>query len=270
MNKYKQVNAISKLLVGGFILSVLVIISVLTSVAGYRLEWWRHPEAFSIFEWASYAAIVAIAFSITGLFKTRSQTKRWGWLLGFLAVVLSLPVIAATLIFEYTATAYPRINDVTTDTQDPPSYWDVPNPIEYPGAAFADIQLASYGDIKPLVLPVSAHQAFEKALQLVKNNGWEVLATDADEGRIEAVESSFLFGFKDEIVLRIMPTDDGAIVDIRSRSRIGRIDRGANARRIRDFINALKNTLTEASAGPGQVFSEPVKPTSISVILCEK
>jgi len=244
MTKQNALKPISKTALSGLTLSVAVIISAIMSAVGYRLGWWRHPEAFSIFEWATYAAIIALIVSVVGTFKTRPHTQQRGLLLGLTGIILSLPVIAATLLFEYSATAYPLINDITTDTQDPPSYWDVPNPIEYPGQAVADLQLAAYPDLKPLQLSVSPEQVFEKALELVTNKGWEVIANDPDEGRIEAVATSLLFGFKDEIVVRITSTDGGSIVDIRSRSRIGRIDRGANAKRIRNYLQALKENTT--------------------------
>jgi uncharacterized protein (DUF1499 family)/multisubunit Na+/H+ antiporter MnhG subunit len=242
MNNQNSPKAISRLALSGLALSVAVIISALMSGVGYRLGWWRHPEAFTLFEWATYAAIIALLISILGTFKTRPKSQKRGLLLGITGIVLSLPVISASVLFEYSASAYPRINDITTDTQDPPSFWDVPNPIEYPGQSVADLQLAAYPDIRSLELDVSPEKAFEKALEVVTKNDWEVIASDVDEGRIEAVDSTLLFGFKDEVVVRIAATDEGSIIDIRSRSRIGRIDRGANAKRIRRYLNALKQT----------------------------
>jgi len=242
MNNQNSPKPISKLALSGLVLSVAVIISALMSGVGYRLGWWRHPEAFSIFEWATYAGVVAVVISIIGVFKTRSQSQQRGLLPAIIGLVLSLPVISASLLFEYSATAYPQINDITTDTQDPPSFWDVPNPIEYPGESVAEIQLAAYPDLKPLALSVTQEKAFEKALEIVTNKGWEVIASDVDEGRIEAVDTSLLFGFKDEVVVRVAESDEGSIIDIRSRSRIGRIDRGANAKRIRDYLKTLKQT----------------------------
>jgi len=242
MNNQNSPKPISKLALSGLVLSACVIISALMSGVGYRLGWWRHPEAFSIFEWATYAAVIAVVISIIGGFKTRSQSQQRGLLPAITGIILSLPVISASLLFEYSATVYPRINDITTDTQDPPSFWDVPNPIEYPGESVAEKQLAAYPDLKPLELPVSQEKAFVKALEVVSNKGWEVIASDVDEGRIEAVDTSLLFGFKDEVVIRVAASDEGSIIDIRSRSRIGRIDRGANAKRIRDYLEALKQS----------------------------
>jgi len=240
MTKNSSRKPLPRVILSGLALSIIAIVTAVVSVVGYRLDWWRHLEAFSIFEWATYAAIIALIISAYGSFKARPQ----GLLLGITGIILSLPVIAATLLFEYSAKAYPPINDITTDTQDPPSFWDVPNPIDYPGQAVAELQQAAYPDLSPLPLSISPEQAFEQALTVVTDKGWEVITTDPDEGRIEAVDPSLLFGFKDEVVIRITSSDDGAIIDIRSRSRIGHIDRGANAKRIRGYLKDLKERIS--------------------------
>lgn len=54
--------------------------------------------------------------------------------------------------FEYAARAYPPINDITTDTVDPPTFWDVPHPVIYPGEQVAALQRQGYPDLKPLEL----------------------------------------------------------------------------------------------------------------------
>jgi len=242
MSTQSHLKPISKTALLGLALGVAVIITAMMSGVGYRLGWWRHPEAFSIFEWATYAAVIALLVSVAGALKTRLRAQQRGMLPGITGIILSLPVIAATLLFEYSATAYPQINDITTDIQDPPSFWDVPNPIEYPGQTVANLQIAAYPDLKPLKLSLSTEQAFVKALKVVTNKGWEVITSDPDEGRIEAVDTSLLFGFKDDVVIRITSSEDGAIVDVRSRSRIGRIDRGANAKRICSYLKELKQS----------------------------
>lgn len=244
VSKQDSRKSISKAVLLGFALGVSVMIAAVMSAVGYRLGWWRHLEAFSIFEWATYAATIALIVSAYGSFKTRPQGQQRGLLLGITGMALSLLVITATLLFEYSAQAFPPINDITTDTQDPPSFWDMPNPIEYPGQTVADIQQAAYPDLTPLELSIPPETAFEYALAVVADRGWEVIASDPDEGRIEATDSSLLFGFKDEVVVRIAASGDGTIVDVRSHSRIGRIDRGANARRIRGYLEILKERVS--------------------------
>jgi uncharacterized protein (DUF1499 family) len=112
----------------------------------------------------------------------------------------------------------------------------------YPGVAVAQQQRAGYPDLAPLTLPQAPAAVFEHALQLVQARGWTVVASDAEEGRIEAVATSRLFGFADEVTIRIVPEGNGSRVDMRSRSRLGKIDRGTNARRIRSWLADLKQS----------------------------
>lgn len=233
----------------GFALSGLVLgvgsIGVLaTSAVGYRLGWWQVVTALSISEWAVYVAALGLVVSTIGAVLSRPGTRRRGFLLGLLGIAASLPVVAMAMQWEYAARTYPSINDISTDIEDPPVFWDMPNPTLYPSAETAALQRAAYPDLVPLNLSVAPDRAYALVKALTKDKGWEIIADEPKEGRIEAVERSLLYGFKDEIVIRIATSDGGARVDLRSRSRIGRIDRGVNAKRIRGFLSALK-----ASAG---------------------
>jgi uncharacterized protein (DUF1499 family) len=146
--------------------------------------------------------------------------------------------------WDYAARHYPAINDISTDTDDPPIFWDMPNPSEYPGDRTAELQHAAYPDLATLLLSTTSERAFDLALAIARDNGWAIVVEAPDEGRVEAVATSLLYGFKDEIVIRIRPADGGTEVDLRSRSRLGRIDRGVNAARIRDFLAALQERAT--------------------------
>jgi uncharacterized protein (DUF1499 family) len=70
--------------------------------------------------------------------------------------------------------------------------------------------------------------------------GWDVVAEAQADGRIEATDTTFWFGFKDDIVIRIRETATGSRLDIRSESRIGLSDIGVNARRVRAFLAAMQ------------------------------
>ena len=59
------------------------------------------------------------------------------------------------------------------------------------------------------------------------------------EGRIEATATTLLFGFNDDVVIRVTPTPRGSRVDVRSESRIGHSDIGTNAKRVESFLDAL-------------------------------
>lgn len=164
------------------------------------------------------------------------------------ALVLGLLVMVGPAIFVQKASGVPAIHDITTDTVNPPAFVDVipirraagaDNPPEYPGASVAAQQKAAYPDLAPRDLTLPPDQAFARALAAARAMGWEIVAEKAAEGRIEATATTPWFGFKDDIVIRVVATSGGARVDVRSKSRVGRSDVGANAARIRGFMNAL-------------------------------
>src|SRR2546425_4362576 len=145
-------------------------------------------------------------------------------------------------------TPKPAIHDITTDTQQPPQYVAVlplrakaPNTTVYGGEAIAARQRVAYPDVKPLVLEVPPSRVFERALATARAMGWELVEADAATGRIEATDTTFWFGFKDDVVVRIRPTTTGGSrIDVRSLSRVGGGDVGTNAKRILAYLEALK------------------------------
>ena len=91
-----------------------------------------------------------------------------------------------------------------------------------------------------MVLPVAPAEAFKRADRAAMTMGWDVVARAPAEGRLEAVDTSAWFGFRDDIVVRIRAAGTGSRIDVRSKSRAGESDLGVNARRIRDFSARLK------------------------------
>ena len=228
----------------GLLLGLVSFGTVLVAGIGYRQGWWHFLKGLQIAEWAVYAAALGLVISLVGMARLRRQRR--AVVTGLLGVLLALPVLGMALHWEYATRTYPPINDISTDTVDPPEFWDMPNPMAYPGEAVAQQQRAGYPDLAPLTLPQASAEVFDVALQLVQARGWSVIASDAEEGRIEAVATSRLFGFADEVSIRIVPDGSGSRVDMRSRSRLGKIDRGTNARRVRDWLADLKNLATNS------------------------
>ncbi len=83
-------------------------------------------------------------------------------------------------------------------------------------------------------------QAFDLALATAHTMGWEIVASDPVHDRIEATATTFWFGFKDDVSVRITSSGSGSRVDVRSLSRIGQSDVGANAKRIRAYLAKIK------------------------------
>jgi len=138
------------------------------------------------------------------------------------------------------------INDISTDTVNPPEFSAViplrpekSTAIEYAGESAAAAQAAQFPDIKPIDTTLSTTDAFNRALELVNDEGWEVVAEDASTGIIEAVSSTRFFNFQDDVIVRVSENGTGSLVDIRSHSRVGRNDRGKNAERVRAFISSF-------------------------------
>lgn len=164
-----------------------------------------------------------------------------------LAILVSGIIMACALIFQMRAGSVPRIHDITTDTILPPGFkavlplrTDASNPLIYGGSFIAEQQKKAYPDIKPLDLPIPFGAAYEMALLIAKDRGWQIVGTDPANGSIEAVDTTFWFGFKDDISIRITPLGTDARVDVRSVSRVGLSDIGTNAKRIRAFLSQLK------------------------------
>lgn len=220
------------------LLGVLSLVLLAVSIRGFREGGWPWPQAYDLAGWAVWAALGGIVIALAGLVAWLRR-RHGGALAVLLGLILSLPVAGLGVAFEIAVRTTPPINDISTDTEDPPVFWFTATPSDYP-AQNAGPQRAAYPDVRPLEMPLPVDDAFAAALALVEERGWEVLSADPAESQIEAIAKSRLFGFEDEVAIRITETDTGTRIDLRSRSRLGQIDRGANARRIEAFLSDLE------------------------------
>jgi hypothetical protein len=163
-------------------------------------------------------------------------------------LVISILAVGIPWNWLQTAKGVPPIHDITTDTENPPQFVailplrkDAPNPAEYGGPEVAVRQRAGYPDLGPATLPFSPEIAFQRALLAAREMGWEIEDANSAEGRIEATDTTFWFGFKDDIVVRITLVEAGSRIDVRSVSRVGKSDVGTNAKRIRKFLQTLNH-----------------------------
>ncbi|MDI1285609.1 MAG: DUF1499 domain-containing protein [Reyranella sp.] len=209
---------------------------------GLDIEW-----AITVFRYGFYAAVAAVALGLATIVPTRPGDRRRGFVAAFLAVVIGLAGAWMPVTWFLWSQQLPALNDISTDVANPPAMVALlqlrrgaPNPAAYPGASAAVLQRAAYSDIVPVVLPVAPAEAFKRVDRVVTAMGWDVVARAPADGRIEAVDTSQWFGFRDDIVVRIRADGTGSRIDIRSKSRAGEADLGVNARRIRDFIARLK------------------------------
>jgi uncharacterized protein (DUF1499 family) len=154
--------------------------------------------------------------------------------------------MAPPIIMRARAQSVPPIHDITTDFTDPPPFVTLkavreesPNGLKYGGEEIAAQQRKAYQDIHPALVAMPPAQATQRVIDAARAMGWEVVGSDAVAGRVEATDTTGWFGFKDDISIRVRPDPNGSRVDVRSVSRVGRSDIGANATRVRDFLARL-------------------------------
>jgi uncharacterized protein (DUF1499 family) len=202
------------------------------------------------FTLAALGVIAAIA-AFEGIW--RDGRKGVGPALG--GLLLGLAILVVPTVGAWKLVTFPRLTDISTDLDDPPDFALAlvkrpadARPIVPPDEADAELQREAYPEIVPRHYPVGTARVFEDALAIVGSSGWTMLGSQRPEepenvGRIEAFDTTLLFGFRQDIVIRIIPDGEGALVDMRSASRNGAHDLGANAERIRGFFAALDASL---------------------------
>lgn len=242
--------ALSRTAATAFALSLVVAGTAAAAGMGNRWGLWHYTTGFILLRVAVIGSLVSAAISLSAVVMTSVGKKKMrGLVLSILGLVISLVVAAVPLTRYDTARHVPRIHDITTDTSDPPRFEtilplrkDAPNSSVYGGPDVAMQQHAAYPDVKPLVLPLPVVQVFDRALAVVQSLGWKIVDENRDERRIEATDTTFWFGFKDDIVIRVRPEGSGSRVDIRSLSRVGVSDVGTNAARIRKFLKKMTSS----------------------------
>jgi uncharacterized protein (DUF1499 family) len=223
--------------------SIVAFLLVLGAGPGTRWGVWGFRTGLSALRMAMYPAGVG---ALLGLIALGLGPQRG---LAAAAIVIAAGAAAPPLLFLRAARAVPAIHDISTDTADPPAFEVVvparaaagaSNSVDYGGPEIAAQQQAAYPDLKALVLADPPGAALERALRVARELGWAVVDVDPARGRIEATDTTRWFGFKDDVVVRVRPEKTGSRVDVRSLSRVGRSDVGANARRIRLYLQRLQ------------------------------
>ena len=186
-----------------------------------------------------------LAAAVSGLLLVLRMVRRTGLRDREAGAALAAVVVGAFPVAAlFPGGGAPPIHDITTDTGEPPPFvaavaLNAPGRTDY-DPAVAEQQRAAYPDLGPAMLPAAPPDAFDRALGVVQQMGWELLAADAGALRIEATDRSFWFGFADDIVVRVAADGEArSRIDVRSLSRVGGGDLGVNARRVREFVAAL-------------------------------
>jgi hypothetical protein len=240
------------------------LISGLVSAVGTGWGFWEYTSGLKGVAGAFLLGLGAILIGAVQGWRTRKainpppRARRW------VGMGVALLYVGWVGTFLMAALTVPAIHDVSTDLADPPAFQTLAlrtdNLDNIPGADDKDmrgltplqrwalVHQKAYGDIRSVRSNEPVPMVIAKAERLAKARGWNVAVSLPEEGRLEATETSAFFQFKDDVVLRVRPseTGEGSIVDMRSVSRVGISDLGMNAKRVRAFLADLTGTLTAA------------------------
>ena len=244
----------SKLLVTSSVISVVLLIA---APMGYK---YGSSLLMSSLGTVMLALLVAVLVALCSLglllYVNKHQLLKDRKLLLIALAVSVIPMIGV-LPSVLKGTSVPPIHDISTDTSSPPVFHtivnqrligakeeSIVNDLAY-GAGFdspaelAELQHAAYPGLQTLLLDADVVSVVALTSQLLTESGMDVVNIDAELGIVEATATTFWFGFKDDVVVRIRPTRTGSKVDVRSVSRVGQSDLGANAARVQHILNGL-------------------------------
>jgi uncharacterized protein (DUF1499 family) len=203
---------------------------------------------FRVFLLGGLCGVLALLLGAIGLWRTRAVTGREGRARALRGALIGAAIVALVAGSAGSSRGLPAINDITTNPDDPPVFVKAAKlpgnegrDLAYPGAEFAAKQRAAYPELAPIRLDVGVAEAVERGVRAANALGWEITVSDPAAGSLEATQTSRIFRFVDDVAVRVRAEPSGgSIVDVRSKSRVGRGDLGANARRIRAFEAQLK------------------------------
>ena len=232
------------ILIGG----VIAVVCLPLGALGTKFGLWAFTGGFMLLAagavlatLASFLGVIAYIVALRKQLLAERPTLLIGIFLGV--------VVLAILGTQYSAaSSVPPIHNISTDTENPPQFDKIvairsaaqANPLAYDAAALAPQQTAAYPWVQPLTLMAPVDEVVDRAEAVMRDMGLEIVSSNKTTGLVEATATTFWFGFKDDVAVRVQPAADGGTqVDLRSVSRVGQSDLGANAARIGEILKGL-------------------------------
>ena len=212
---------------------------------GYRMHVLSLTAGLQTIRWAAIGAALGGALAICALVVLVVSRGRQGRVLAIVALIINGLVAVPPALLYQRAQQLPHIHDISTDTADPPKFVAVlalragaRNAVDYSPQTAIE-QHRGYPDIAPPRLGTSSTDAFDRVVRAVRSMGWDVVSVVPGDLRVEATDTTLLFRFKDDVVVRVRPTGEGSVIDVRSLSRVGGSDFGVNANRVRALLRKI-------------------------------
>ncbi|AWM86488.1 DUF1499 domain-containing protein [Microvirga sp. 17 mud 1-3] len=218
-----------------------------------RFGWIDYQSGLVALAAGILVAVLAVALAFLAFIRIWQEGRRG---LGYAVrgLIVAGLVLAYPAWMAMKAATLPPITDVSTDTEDPPTFSRSRAALDArggrvppdPSPEVREAQRSAYIRIAPLTLDIAPDQAFEVARKAAERLGWQIIEAvppggRMGTGRLEAVDRTFPLKLPEDVTVRIRPRVDGTRIDIRSASRLGSHDLGTNAARIRAFLDETAN-----------------------------
>jgi uncharacterized protein (DUF1499 family) len=234
--------------------SLIAVALVLAGLVGAYFRLAAPFFAFQLFLLGLLVGVIALVIGLLGLFRTRHPQLRSAHGRAVVAAYLGAILTALLVYLALGARNYPAINDITTDIDNPPQFVHAQNlpgnqgrNLSYNKVKYAEPQQRGYGTLEPLRVPLDPDQAFKQVTSVAgEMPGWTITYVDPKNRSLEGVATSALFHFQDDFVIQVRSAPSGSLVEMRSKSRVGEGDVGANYKRIKAFFGKLSTATASA------------------------
>ncbi len=202
---------------------------------------------FTVIE-AVAAGVAALAiFLALGAFARLWITGDQGWSKAVWGLLFGIVCLLPFAYLGYEASRYPMVNEVSTDIAAPLALTSQVR-VTPTSAALRDSIEAAFPNARTRSYPIDATEMFGIVEDLVTAHGWEVRTrrappTALDIGQINAIAVT-LFGWRDEVAIRVSGTAQGSTIDMRSVPLASLHDFGENGKRIEEFLLGLDQKVT--------------------------
>ena len=244
-------NSKNYILTSAISITFIVIFLLLLGVYGYRFNIFSAGYSLLFLtKYAIYLSIIAFSLALISIgYSLKLNKKIFNFLTGAFVLSFNLTIISFFYFQVLDLRSNPLINDISTDYSDllefkVSSSHILPENDHHLIQKYGGFKLPNY-DLKPLLLSgVSKEVVFNNSLVVIQKMGLEVIYKSLEEGKIEALDKSFWYRFKDDMIIQIEELISGKImINVRSASRTGKSDFGKNSQRIRNYFNLIKKEI---------------------------
>jgi len=230
------------------IFTLLCLLGALSSGFGVRFGWWDFVVGFTVLKWSAYLTGIPVSLVIINAALAKISGTSIFNIRSIFALVLCAAIFGVPYMARHEFRKFPTLADATTSFDDAPTFvylataraQTAKNPLEFRGGDAIAKQQEFFPELVSFKSGKSPADIIKEAANIAKELGMDIAAAKPEEGRMEATETTFWFRFKDDVVVRARPLESGQTqIDVRSASRVGYLDGGINAKRVKHFIEQL-------------------------------